>query len=63
MSWAEIKKAVNSNVSTPLNTLISNLIRDFKSQFEIGRRTFTFYAADDTPMGVIFNKLNMTTQT
>ena len=35
MSWAEIKKAVNSNISTPLNTLISNLIRDFKSQFEI----------------------------
>lgn len=63
MSWAEIKKAVNNDVRTPLNTLISNLIRDFKSQFEIGRRTFTFYKADDTTMGVIFDNLNMTTQT
>ena len=61
MSWAEIKKAVNSDISTPLNTLISNLIRDFKSQFEIGRRTFTFYAADNTTMGVIFDNLNMNT--
>ena len=63
MSWGEIKKAVNSDISTPLNTLISNLIRDFKSQFEIGRRTFTFYKADDTTMGIIFDNLNMTSQT
>ena len=31
MSWAEIKKAVNSDISTPLNTLITNLISQVKS--------------------------------
>ena len=31
MSWGEIKKAVNSDISTPLNTLITNLISQVKS--------------------------------
>lgn len=28
MSWAEIKKAINSDFSTPLNTLITNFLND-----------------------------------
>lgn len=28
MSWAEIKKAVNSDISTPLNTLITNFLNN-----------------------------------
>lgn len=32
MAWSEIKKAVNSDISTPLNTLIVNLISNAISQ-------------------------------
>ena len=31
MAWSEIKKAVNSDLSTPLNTLITNLISQVKN--------------------------------
>lgn len=56
MAWSEIKKAVNSDISTPLNTLITNLISNAISQVKsyisgagnvkvvrnVQRGTFTF---------------------
>lgn len=34
MSWSEIKKAVNSDLSTPLNTLINNRPKGYKLKFD-----------------------------
>lgn len=39
MSWAEIKKAVNSDLSTPLNSLISNKASDLVSKMGFNKST------------------------
>lgn len=53
MSWAEIKKAVNSDLSTPLNTLITNSKNDILDVVDTGN-TFVRSAGQTT------NALNVT---
>lgn len=49
MSWAEIKKAINSNLALPLNTLFSNLISKATdpNTYQIAGLS-QFVAAEDT---------------
>jgi len=53
MSWAEIKKAVNSDLSTPLNTLVTALSEEIKSTFNAnGHRIFTSNGTFTVPENV-----------